>query len=1082
MPQEPLSVFLSYAGSERAQALQVRRELELRGFRVLMDDNFFEPGYSVLVNMGRAVESADIVLPVVSAEYLDRPFTEIEISAVMTMPGGVIVPVVIGPEPVARTDAGRQLWIVLRGRSYFHLELTSDSFDRLASMARDKVRETARRVTRPIVTPIRELAISPGRELCLIYDWEDVHLLDDIEAQLRERGVSVADATPAILGSDAVAASISTIGVVWTTGAKVSPEIGAVLRDVATKGLPLVHLRYSDGPTAPAGTLAWEMGRWMERREDDADVESMNESEIEAGLQRALASNDGVPFHILGDKFCANRETATAVEGLYQAAVAELPPHNPTRLGAALAYAAVKRFRGDWAASESILDSEPRPQLDAADFTPVSIAIQADLLSLSFELGRVGRVTEMASQLRTDALRVGDWPTVIAMHRQLGMVYEEQGDHSSARDHLERAAHFCEDLLDTPLLVERVPSRPARLMLWADCLRELAALEWRSGQLEQAFKRLQAAAEALDAIAESNASARYLRSVIDYQTARVRYSAEPDYETAQALLQAAYQSLQRFDNPVRVATVLESLVRLEIEFIRRPDPEVAAALRLSLEKIRRVRTHRRHDYLIARANEAMGDLEMALGEWPAATRRYADARRAFNRLAKVLDAAKTSRLLGRSLMQEQKHADGLRAFNWSVSKLTHPDHRALLAEIQAELATFETTDLVAESMSITATGEYAIHRWLEAQLSARGKHGIVQGIGDDAAVLRLGADEHFVVSTDSVPTVILATQTDASAAQAARFAVVTALSDVIAMGAAPVAILLNLHVRRSTSIGWVRRLLETAHREAGWYGATVVGGDLRERDREALTVVAIGTVKADRHVSRDGAAPGDLLGITLSSAPGLPAQGLGARWAAALVPSLSEAERDIITRLTAGDAALSNFGLPIQFMQAAVGKDLLTAAMDTSDGVLACTQAMGEASNVGFELFPDAIAGMINDDATRLAVKLGVAPFLFALNGGHDWEIAFTASPQRAGELDTLMPRDDSTFPAAAIIGRAVRRGPWAKTGVRLARGGSPHILPFFTGEKFRSRTNGPRARDWLDFARHATRVLGENGFGSEAE
>jgi thiamine monophosphate kinase len=231
-------------------------------------------------------------------------------------------------------------------------------------------------------------------------------------------------------------------------------------------------------------------------------------------------------------------------------------------------------------------------------------------------------------------------------------------------------------------------------------------------------------------------------------------------------------------------------------------------------------------------------------------------------------------------------------------------------------------------------------------------------------------------------------------------------------------------------------------------------------------------------VSRAGAAPGDVLAITLSSAQGQPPQGLGARWAAALVPCLSRAERDIITSLTDGDVAFSNFGLPVELMQAAVRRGLVTSAMDTSDGVLACAQLLGDASDVGFELYPDAIDAMINDDARRLALKLGVAPFLFALNGGHDWEIVFTAPSDQVSELDGLARRDESRFPAAAIIGRVVKRAVWAKAGVRLRiAGASQAVLPYFTGEKFRSRTSGPRARDWLDFARHATRMLHTNGY-----
>ena len=98
------TAFISYAGPEREQALRVKEALERRDIRVLMDTGF-EAGQSVLVNIGGAINEG-VVVALISSEYLDRKFTEIEVSAVVTSPDGKFLPVVIDgpPRPATRGE------------------------------------------------------------------------------------------------------------------------------------------------------------------------------------------------------------------------------------------------------------------------------------------------------------------------------------------------------------------------------------------------------------------------------------------------------------------------------------------------------------------------------------------------------------------------------------------------------------------------------------------------------------------------------------------------------------------------------------------------------------------------------------------------------------------------------------------------------------------------------------------------------------------------------------------------------------------------------------------------------------------
>src|SRR5260370_25993854 len=106
------AVFLSYASPERAKAQQVRVALKQRGINVLMDVDF-EPGEPVLINIGHAINSG-VFLPLISTAYLDRPFTQDEVSsAVMTGENTRVLPGLVEKPPAPTTAKGRDLGKVL---------------------------------------------------------------------------------------------------------------------------------------------------------------------------------------------------------------------------------------------------------------------------------------------------------------------------------------------------------------------------------------------------------------------------------------------------------------------------------------------------------------------------------------------------------------------------------------------------------------------------------------------------------------------------------------------------------------------------------------------------------------------------------------------------------------------------------------------------------------------------------------------------------------------------------------------------------------------------------------------------------
>src|SRR5260370_10783573 len=216
-----------------------------------------------------------------------------------------------------------------------------------------------------------------------------------------------------------------------------------------------------------------------------------------------------------------------------------------------------------------------------------------------------------------------------------------------------------------------------------------------------------------------------------------------------------------------------------------------------------------------------------------------------------------------------------------------------------------------------------------------------------------------------------------------------------------------------------------------------------------------------------------MAGLTLAAGPGQDFAGLGTRWVQELAPSLSRNEADLIADLIARDATLADLGLPHEIMRVVAAQRLANAAIDTSDGILACAQLISDAAGVGIELFPETLGEFVNRDAIRLAESLGIAPFLFALNAGYDWEVVFTVPKSQQNALRALCQPPRSGYPRAAVIGEVMQRHPWADEGVSLRTlTGTGAVLPYFTGEKFLSRPYGSHAREWLQFATESTRLV----------
>ena len=151
--------------------------------------------------------------------------------------------------------------------------------------------------------------------------------------------------------------------------------------------------------------------------------------------------------------------------------------------------------------------------------------------------------------------------------------------------------------------------------------------------------------------------------------------------------------------------------------------------------------------------------------------------------------------------------------------------------------------------------------WLRRRLAAHPQ--LLLGPGDDAAVLRLTQRADCVVTTD-----LLTDQVDfeldrVDPRRVGRKALAVNLSDLAAMAAKPLAVVVSLALPRRGGQELAVELFEGMLPLAARYNVAIAGGDTNSWDGPlAISVTAIGETTPHGPLRRDGAKPGDSIVVT----------------------------------------------------------------------------------------------------------------------------------------------------------------------------------------------------------------------------
>ncbi len=313
-------------------------------------------------------------------------------------------------------------------------------------------------------------------------------------------------------------------------------------------------------------------------------------------------------------------------------------------------------------------------------------------------------------------------------------------------------------------------------------------------------------------------------------------------------------------------------------------------------------------------------------------------------------------------------------------------------------------------MKISDLGEFGLIGRIQ-KLAPRKSSSTLIGIGDDAAALKLPASHTLLATTDLLIEGVHFDLAYTDFHSLGWKAAAVNLSDIAAMGGIPRFCLTALGIPTGISVEQITEFYRGFKALLKSHGTTLIGGDTcSSRKGLFISVTALGEVEPRRIITRAGARPGDRIFVTGTlgdSAAGLELLESGVRSQESGVRSKKLKSALRTTRLSSPKS--SHFALierhlrpvpRVEWGRKIALSGCASAMIDLSDGLSSDLSRICEQSRVGAELLANGIP--LSDALRKLTGKLAKPAAHYALSGGEDYELLFTAPPGKVKKIRSL--------------------------------------------------------------------------------
>ena len=262
---------------------------------------------------------------------------------------------------------------------------------------------------------------------------------------------------------------------------------------------------------------------------------------------------------------------------------------------------------------------------------------------------------------------------------------------------------------------------------------------------------------------------------------------------------------------------------------------------------------------------------------------------------------------------------------------------------------------------------------------------VVNGIGDDCAVYKSSIGYDQLISTDTMVEGIHFSFHYIMPYDVGYRLMTANLSDIAAMGGIPRQVVLSVAAEEYVDTDILQDIYRGIKDQCRRFGVNLIGGDtVRIKGPMVWTITIIGEVPFGQSVLRSGAKVGDIVGVT--NYVGYAATGL-----AALTHSLQGYSMTTIGHQRPNP----QIELGIQLRELGIH-----SMNDISDGLSSELWDIAQASQVAIII--DEARVPLHEETHKLAAYLQTNPVDYALYGGEDFQLVFTAPKLLESSLQDL--------------------------------------------------------------------------------
>ena len=265
---------------------------------------------------------------------------------------------------------------------------------------------------------------------------------------------------------------------------------------------------------------------------------------------------------------------------------------------------------------------------------------------------------------------------------------------------------------------------------------------------------------------------------------------------------------------------------------------------------------------------------------------------------------------------------------------------------------------------------------------------IIRSVGDDAAVYKTESDKVILITTDILMEDIHFMRNKISPADLGHKAIAVNLSDIAAMGAKPEHAVVSLAIPDDLQFDYLETFYTGLKKSAEKYKVNIIGGDTSgSKSGFVINIALTGSAHPDKILYRNKAMPGDYIfstGIVGNSKAGLHV----------LLNNTEPQNQDI-------EALINSHNRPYPYIDEGIFLAQcrgVHAAIDVSDGLDSDLGHIANESNTGFILYEDAIP--VSDEFRYFCKRYSFNPVDYAISGGEDYVLLFTADPEHADSIE----------------------------------------------------------------------------------